>query len=130
MVREVTGWNVSLWELLKVGERRLNLLQAFNAREGVGAEADTVPPSLLIPLEGGESDGVAVTAEEVEKAKSIYCRMVGWDEDDRPRRGKLEELALGDASCLPPNSSAPPRISMGGVTKKLRIWPAQPRFTV
>ena len=94
-VRVVTGWNVSLWELMKVGERRLNLLRAFNAREGVGAEADTVPPKLLIPLQGGKSDGVAVAAEEVEAAKAIYYRMAGWDENGRPTRGKLEELALG-----------------------------------
>jgi len=94
-VRGVTGWNVSLWELMKVGERRLNLLRAFNAREGVGAEADTVPPKLLIPLRGGESDGVAVTAEEVEAAKTLYYRMAGWDENGRPTRAKLEELALG-----------------------------------
>ena len=51
-VRGITGWNVSLWELMKVGERRLNLLRAFNAREGVGIEADTVPPKLLIPAAG------------------------------------------------------------------------------
>jgi aldehyde:ferredoxin oxidoreductase len=94
-VRAVTGWNVSLWELLKVGERRLNLLRAFNAREGVGAEADTVPPKLLTPLQGGASDGVAVTAEEVEAAKAVYYRMAGWDERGRPTRGKLEELTLG-----------------------------------
>jgi aldehyde:ferredoxin oxidoreductase len=94
-VRSVTGWNVSLWELMKVGERRLNLLRAFNAREGVGAEADTVPPKLLIPLQGGRSDGVAVTAEEVETAKALYYQMVGWDENGRPTRAKLEELALG-----------------------------------
>ncbi len=94
-VRSVTGWNVSLWELMKVGERRLNLLRAFNAREGVGAEADTVPPKLLIPLQGGRSDGVAVTAEEVEAAKALYYRMAGWDENGRPTRAKLEELALG-----------------------------------
>jgi aldehyde:ferredoxin oxidoreductase len=94
-VRAVTGWGVSLWELLKVGERRLNLLRAFNAREGVGAEADTVPPKLLVPLQGGASDGAAVTAEEVEQAKGIYYRMAGWDADGRPTRGKLEELALG-----------------------------------
>ena len=93
-VRAVTGWNVSLWELMKVGERRLNLLRAFNAREGAGAEADTVPPKLLIPLQGGKSDGVAVAAEEVEAAKAIYYRMAGWDENGRPTRGKLEELAL------------------------------------
>jgi len=94
-VQAVTGWNVSLWELMKVGERRLNLLRAFNAREGGGAEADTVPPKLLIPLVGGKSDGVAVTAEEVEEAKAIYYEMAGWDKNGRPTRGKLGELALG-----------------------------------
>jgi len=94
-VRAVTGWNVSLWGLMKVGERRLNLLRAFNAREGVGAEADTVPHKLLIPLQGGKSDGIAVTAEEVEAAKALYYAMAGWDESGCPTRGKLEELALG-----------------------------------
>ncbi len=94
-VQAVTGWNMSLWELMKVGERRLNLLRAFNAREGAGAEADTVPPKLLVPLEGGKSDGVAITAEEVEAAKAAYYGMAGWDETGRPTRGKLEELALG-----------------------------------
>jgi len=95
VVRAVTGWDVSLWELMKVGERRLNLLRAFNAREGAGAEADTVPPKLLVPLQGGRSDGVAVTAEEVEAAKASYYRMAGWDKSGRPTRAKLEELALG-----------------------------------
>jgi len=94
-VRAVTGWNASLWGLMKVGERRLNLLRAFNAREGVGAEADTVPPKLLIPLRGGPTDGVAVTAKEVEAARALYYQMAGWDQDGRPTRAKLEELALG-----------------------------------
>jgi aldehyde:ferredoxin oxidoreductase len=94
-VRGVTGWNASLWELMKVGERRLNLMRAFNAREGVGSEADTMPPKLLVPLQGGASDGVAVTAEEVETAKALYYQMAGWDENGRPTRSKLEELALG-----------------------------------
>jgi aldehyde:ferredoxin oxidoreductase len=94
-VRAVTGWNVSLWELMKIGERRLNMLRAFNTREGVGSEKDTVPPKLLIPLQGGASDGVAVTAGEVEAAKALYYEMAGWDEDGHPTRAKLEELALG-----------------------------------
>ena len=95
LVRAVSGWEVSLWELMKVGERRLNMLRAFNDREGVGAEADTVPPKLLIPLQGGRSNGVAVPVEEVEAAKPLYYRMAGWDENGRPTRAKLEELALG-----------------------------------
>jgi aldehyde:ferredoxin oxidoreductase len=95
-VRVTTGWpNFSLYEVMKVGERRLNLLRAFNAREGAGSEADTVPPKLHVPLQGGVSDGIAVTAEEVETAKATYYQMSGWDADGKPTRAKLEELALG-----------------------------------
>lgn len=94
-VRAATGWDVSLWELMKVGERRLNLLRAFNAREGAGAESDTLPPKLEIPLHGGESDGESVAPEDLEEAKSLYYQMAGWDENGRPTRARLEELALG-----------------------------------
>ena len=94
-VRAVTGWDVSLWELMKAGERQLNLLRAFNAREGSGAEADTTPPKLLIPLKGGASDGTAVAAEEMEAAKALYYQMAGWDEDGHPTRARLEDVGLG-----------------------------------
>ena len=95
LIRAVSGWNFSMWELVKVGERRLNMLRAFNSREGVGAEADTIPPKLTVPLRGGPSDGVAVDAAEVEAARLLYYRMAGWSDDGRPTRPKLEELALG-----------------------------------
>ena len=94
-VRGVTGWNVSLWELIKVGERRVNLLRAFNAREGAGSEVDVLPAKMFVPLQGGASDGVAVTVEEVEAARTLYYQMAGLDEEGRPTRAKLEELALG-----------------------------------
>lgn len=95
LVRAVAGWDVSLRELMEVGERRLNMLRAFNAREGIGAEMDTVPAKVVQPLRGGPSDGIAVSGQEVEEAKTTYYRMAGWDEDGRPMRSKLEELALG-----------------------------------
>jgi aldehyde:ferredoxin oxidoreductase len=94
-VRAITGWDVTLWELMQVGERRLAMLRAFNAREGVGAEADTVPPKLFVPLRGGATDGVAIAPEEMAEAKALYYQMVGWDENGRPTRAKLVELGLG-----------------------------------
>ena len=94
-VHAITGWDVSLWELMKVGERRLNLLRAFNAREGVGAEADTMPAKMQVPLQGGATDGVAIPVEEFESAKTLYYQMVGWDQDGKPTHAKLAELALG-----------------------------------
>ena len=94
-IRAVTGWDYSMWELMKAGERRLNLMRAFNAREGIGKEADTKPAKLLVPLQGGPTAGVVVTDEELEQAKALYYQMAGWDTNGRPTRSKLEELGLG-----------------------------------
>ena len=95
MVRAVTGWDVSLWELMKVGERRLNLLRAFNAREGIDRQADKLPKKMFKALTGGPSDGVAVGQEEVDWAKDLYYEMAGWDvTTGTPTRAKLEELGL------------------------------------
>ena len=65
------------------------------ARERVGSEGDTLPPKRHIPLQGGESDDMAVTTEEVAAAKAMYYGMAGWDKDGHPTRAKLEELAVG-----------------------------------
>ncbi len=94
MVRAVTGWDVSLWELMKVGERSLNMMRAFNAREGFTSAEDKLPPKLFKPLSGGPTDGVAVSEEEMAYALPTYYAMCGWDAEGRPTRGKLEELGL------------------------------------
>jgi aldehyde:ferredoxin oxidoreductase len=94
MVRAVTGWNVSLWELMKAGERSLNMLRAFNAREGFTKTDDKLPAKLFKPLTGGPSDGVAVTDEEMAAALPTYYAMCGWDAQGHPTRAKLEELGI------------------------------------
>ena len=95
LVRAVTGWDVSLWQLLNVGARRLNMLQAFNKRESAGRERDALPPKLFTPLTGGASDQVAVDRDEFEAARALYYQMAGWDENGCPTRARLEELSLG-----------------------------------
>jgi aldehyde:ferredoxin oxidoreductase len=95
MTRAVTGWDVSLWELMKVGERRLNMMRAFNAREGFTREHDVLPPKLAQPRAGGPSDGLFIDPAELERAKDTYYAMCGWDAQGVPTRGTLEELGLG-----------------------------------
>jgi aldehyde:ferredoxin oxidoreductase len=97
LMRATTGWNWTVADLLKIGERRLNMMRAFNAREGVGREMDTLPKRIYDePLTGGASDGVAVTRQEVEEALDMYYEMCGWDvATGKPTRAKLEELGLG-----------------------------------
>jgi aldehyde:ferredoxin oxidoreductase len=102
-IQAATGWEFTLWELMKAGERRLNLMRSFNVREGVGAERDTVAEKLRAPLRGGPTDGISVSDVQLEEAKALYYAMAGWDEHGRPRRSKLVELGLDWVSGLLPD---------------------------
>jgi aldehyde:ferredoxin oxidoreductase len=95
-VRAATGWDATLEELLQAGERKLVLMRAFNAREGIGKSADTLPRKLFAPLTGtGPTAGVALTTEEFEHARESYYRMAGFDPaTGHPTRAKLDELGL------------------------------------
>jgi aldehyde:ferredoxin oxidoreductase len=91
----VTGWDFSMDELLLAGERRLNLLRAFNAREGIARESDALPKRLFKSLQGGRSDGQRVTEEEFESGLQLYYQQAGWNENGVPSREKMEALHLG-----------------------------------
>lgn len=95
LIRAATGWNVTLDEVLEVGERRLNLMRAFNAREGMGRAADGLPKKFFKALTGGPSDGVALSAEEMERATEQYYALAGWDPaTGLPTPEKLGALGL------------------------------------
>jgi len=96
MVQAVTGWDVSLDELLTVGERRVNMMRAFNAREGINREQDTLPTKFFEqPLKGGPSETWKVNKAEFEAALDEYYRQCGWDlQSGTPTRETLEKLSL------------------------------------
>jgi aldehyde:ferredoxin oxidoreductase len=95
-MKAVTGWSdMTMEEMLEVGERRLNMMRAFNAREGLGREDDTLPKKLFKPLNGGRSHGLTVDHEKWSKAIDSYYQMAGWDvETGIPTRGKLNAIGL------------------------------------
>lgn len=96
LVRYGTGWDASMAELLRMGERRIHLLRAFNARERIGKSADVLPKKLFEPLGGkGPTAGVALTTGEFEHARDTYYRLAGCDPDTGyPTRARLTELGL------------------------------------
>ena len=96
LVRAATGWDATLDELLKAGERKMLLMRAFNAREGIGKSADILPKKLFEPLTGkGPTAGVALTSDEFEHARETYYRMAGYDPaTGHPTGAKLSELGL------------------------------------
>lgn len=96
LVQAGTGWDATMDELVRIGERRLHLMRAFNAREGIGKQQDTLPKKLFQPLEGqGPTAGVALTTEEFEHARETYYRLAGCDPaTGYPTPAKLGELGL------------------------------------
>jgi len=97
LVRTVTGWDdLTFDELQKVGERRVNMMRAFNAREGFDRKHDVVPEKLFKPLKGGVSDGWKLDHAEVDAALDKYFEICGWDvKTGNPTQAKLDELELG-----------------------------------
>ncbi|MCL4530960.1 MAG: aldehyde ferredoxin oxidoreductase family protein, partial [Chloroflexi bacterium] len=93
MVKAVTGWDVTLDELMAVGMRRLNLMRTFNAREGVDRKADKLPKKFFKALGGsGPTAGMALTHEEMDSAIDEYYRLAGWTADGVPTREALKQL--------------------------------------
>lgn len=94
-VKAVTGWETSLFDLLKVGERHANMARIFNLREGFTSKDDTLPDRLFQPMEGGTLKGKKIDKEQFSKAIETYYQMMGWDpETGVPKKEKLAELDL------------------------------------
>ncbi len=96
MLQAATGWDWTLEEYLQVGERRINLMRAFNAREGFTRDDDTLPAKFFKPLQGtGSYAGVHFDHDQFEKIKDAYYHHQGWEGNTgNPSRQKLESLGL------------------------------------
>ena len=92
----VTGWDASLFELMKAAERGSMLARAFNSREGFSIKDDRLPKRLYTPKPDGPNDGKKIfTEEDFNRAVALFYDMIGCDpETGRPHHGKLMELGL------------------------------------
>lgn len=105
LVQAVTGWDVSLFELVKVAERTLNLARIFNLREGFTAADDWLPPRFFQPQTSGALSETAVDAGELRRAIDIFYEMMGWNGGGVPLLGTLHELGIGWAVDYIPQKS-------------------------
>jgi aldehyde:ferredoxin oxidoreductase len=95
MIRAVTGWDITVEELMTVGERRLNLFRIFNAREGLDRKDDKLPKKFFKQLKGsGPTAGIALTHEEVDSAIDEYYKLAGWTNNGIPTPETMERLEI------------------------------------
>ncbi len=95
IVRAVTGWNTSTFELMKVGERIMNMTRIFNLREGFTSDDDRLPDRFFQPHTSGALAETSIDLEKFSEAKNIYYEMMGWDKNGVPSKIKLDELDIG-----------------------------------
>ncbi|MFW6381387.1 MAG: aldehyde ferredoxin oxidoreductase C-terminal domain-containing protein, partial [Bacillota bacterium] len=95
LLNAATGWETTFWELMLVGERRINLMRAFNYREGFDSSDDKLPSRLTNPLPEGPAAGQKIDPDKFQQALRDYYRLAGWKEDTgRPTAVKLKELGI------------------------------------
>ncbi len=93
LLRLVTGWDYSIEELKKTGERIFTLMRMMNLKLGYDAKQEKLPELIQRPLEGGTEGHVPDIEEQLE----TWYRFRGWDrETGRPPKGILEKLGLDD----------------------------------
>ena len=98
-VRAATGWDVTVDELLDMGERAVNLARLFNVREGFSRRDDRLPDRLHEPLEGGPLTGTSIDRDAFEAAITRLFELKGWDPATGvPTDERLRSLGLERAS--------------------------------
>jgi aldehyde:ferredoxin oxidoreductase len=96
LMAAATGWDVTVDDMQAIGRRRLNLMRAFNAREGLSRDRDTLPKKLFKKaLQGGRTDGIVLEEAELQAGMDMYFEQAGWDvATGTPTRATLEDTEL------------------------------------
>lgn len=97
-MKSATGWDLTVDEILKTGERIYTLRQSFNVREGLNSlqfkvpdRMAGIPPKTAGPLKGITLDEAAMDRELVTE--------LDWDpKTAKPNKKKLLELGLDDVA--------------------------------
>lgn len=88
------GWDITIKELLKIGERANNLARLYNLRESTLMKEDVIPERFYEEIPSGPSKGVALSKEEFKDMLKEYYSIRGWDKYGIPTKEKLTTLDI------------------------------------
>jgi aldehyde:ferredoxin oxidoreductase len=98
LLNQATGIDFTEEDLKMVAERVLALERAFNAREGLGRNEDTLPPRMWEPVPEGPQKGFQFSRVAWEQALDHYYHVHGWNDNGVPTRETLESLGLAQVA--------------------------------
>jgi len=97
-INYATGWNLTVEDVERIGERVYNLERLINVERGIAnSETDTLPYRVMHePIPDGPAEGMYCPPEELEAMLTEYYDFRGWDENGVPTEQKLAELEMSD----------------------------------
>lgn len=108
LLNAVTGWDIGLEDLERIGERIVTLERIFNCREGLNKKDDTLPYRVTHePIPSGVAQGKYFPPEKLEKALNYYYSLRGWNGEGVPIHDTLRKLGLEFAIRSENESSLP-----------------------
>jgi aldehyde:ferredoxin oxidoreductase len=93
LIEKLLGYQFTVNDFAKAGERLYNLARVYSIREGLTRADDTLPARFLEePMPEGPAKGQTVNLDPLLNA---YYEYRGWDkETGKPTKEKLTELGL------------------------------------
>jgi aldehyde:ferredoxin oxidoreductase len=90
----VTGWDTGIAELIRVSERIMTVARLFNIKQGLTAADDVLPARFYQPKTDGVLSDKPLDRAKVERGRSYYYTLMGWDAKGVPLPEKVEELYI------------------------------------
>jgi len=95
--KAITGFDISLNDLLKASERIYNLTRLINISRGMTSKEDWLPErDFQDPIPTGPFKGLTLDREKFKKMIKTYYELRGWDESGIPLKKTLLEIGLED----------------------------------
>lgn len=95
LFQAATGWDMSLYEMVKSTERAFYMSRLFNLAAGFTAEDDRLPDRFHQPMENGALEGSFIDKEVFQNMIRLYYELSGWDRiTGHPKKWKAIELNI------------------------------------
>jgi len=92
ILNAATGWDWTVQDLEKAGERGFVLERLINVRDGISRKDDILPKKMTVPAKTGPREGRAPVPHD--KALDEYYKLRNWTNDGIPTKKALKEAGL------------------------------------
>jgi len=94
VMNAVTGWDMTMTEQLVVGERILTIARLFNIKQGFTDADDVIPDRYYQGKVDGALMDKPLNREQVDKARTNFYHVMGWDKKGVPLPETVELLYI------------------------------------